>query len=130
MFFMGGNASKTLNTQSDASITVTLDSYLTTMGISSSTIHFLKTSWETDPYALGSYSFYKVGTTDDDFKQLLKSIDGKVWLVGEHTHPNQSSYVHGAYQTGYWAGEAASSSSQCLKCLVALWTMLVIALML
>lgn len=24
------------------------------------------TSWDTDPYTLGSYSFYKVGTTMED----------------------------------------------------------------
>lgn len=52
------------------------------MGLNSSVSNILITRWENDPYAKGSYSYYKVGTTNADFSQLLAPIDSKVWLVG------------------------------------------------
>jgi hypothetical protein len=43
--------------------------------------------------------------------------------VGEHTHPNQSSNVHGAYQSGYWAGQA-TSWGVCLS--ICLWLLAIL----
>jgi hypothetical protein len=37
----------------------------------------------------------------------MTNISSKLWFAGEHVHPNQSSNVHGAFQTGLWAGQAA-----------------------
>lgn len=58
------------------------------------------TSWDTDQFSMGSYSFSKVGTTMEDIIQLRQPIDNKLWFIGEHTHPRYASMVHGAYQTG------------------------------
>ncbi len=58
------------------------------------------TTWDTDKLTLGSYSFYKVGTTMDNIIELRHPIDKKIWFVGEHTHPRYASMTHGAFQTG------------------------------
>ena len=36
----------------------------------------------------------------------MDNLDKKLWFAGEHVHPNQSSNVHGAFQTGLWAGQS------------------------
>ena len=43
------------------------------------------------------------------FDELAKSIDDKLWFVGEHTHSDSNYYVHGAYQTGERAAKEAIS---------------------
>lgn len=67
------------------------------------------TSWDTDQFSFGSYSFYKVGTTIEDIIELRHPIDNKIWFIGEHTHPRYASMTHGAYQTGQWAAEEVVS---------------------
>lgn len=66
--------------------------------------------WDSDNNSLGSYSFYKVGTTKDDIIELRHPIANRIWFVGEHTHPLMSSMTQGAYQTGLWAAEEAMQS--------------------
>jgi len=73
------------------------------------------TKWDSDLNSLGSYSFYKVGTTMDDIIRLRHPIDNKIWFIGEHTHPKFASMTHGAFQTGEWAAEEVISSLQVLK---------------
>ena len=68
------------------------------------------TRWDADENCLGSYSFYKVGTTQEDIIGLRQPIDNKIWLVGEHTHPSLFSMTQGAYQTGEWAAEEVMES--------------------
>lgn len=63
----------------------------------------LVSKWNTDQNSLGSYSFYKVGTTQGDIIDIRRPIDDKIWFVGEHTHPTLSSMTQGAFQTGQWA---------------------------
>lgn len=58
------------------------------------------TSWDTNPFSLGAYSYYKVGTTMQDIIELRRPIEEKIWFIGEHTHPRYASTTHGAYQTG------------------------------
>ena len=66
--------------------------------------------WNTDKNSLGSYSFYKVGTTQEDMISIRHPIENKIWFVGEHTHPTLSSMTQGAYQTGQWAAEEVAES--------------------
>jgi len=58
------------------------------------------TRWHKDENALGSYSNYKVGTTENHFTQLSKPINHALWFIGEHTTPKINSYAHGAYLSG------------------------------
>lgn len=62
------------------------------------------TKWHSDPNTLGSYSFYKVGCTEEDFNNLASPIASKVWMIGEHTSSENNYFLQGAYHTG---GKAA-----------------------
>lgn len=55
------------------------------------------TRWSQDPYARGSYSFNKIGSTPVMRDHLAASIDDRVHFAGEATDPNSFGTVHGAY---------------------------------
>lgn len=61
---------------------------------------FRTTSWSTDPFAMGSYSFLKRGSTPDDREVLAEPIDDRVFFAGEATHPDFPATVHGAILSG------------------------------
>lgn len=58
------------------------------------------TRWGRDPWAGGSYSFLKVGSTPDDYDTLAEPVDGRVFFAGEHTSRAYPGTVHGAYLSG------------------------------
>ena len=63
-------------------------------------VAMVRTNWENDPFALGSYSFQKVGCEVEDRQRLAASIDNRLFFAGEATHPHYFATVHGAYETG------------------------------
>lgn len=64
-------------------------------------LRFEQTSWNTDPFALCSYSFLAVGSTPNDRRTLTKPVcDGSLWFTGEHTCVEHPQVVHGAYLAG------------------------------
>ena len=71
--------------------------------------------WDSDKNSLGSYSFYKVGTSQDDIIEIRHPIADRIWFVGEHTHPTLSSMTQGAFQTGQWAAEEVAESLGYIK---------------
>ena len=64
-------------------------------------------SWSTDPWALGSYSFNSVGSTRADRVNLGAPISERVFWAGEATEPDYHSTVHGAVLSGIRAAEDA-----------------------
>ena len=60
----------------------------------------LRTTWQQDPYAQGSYSFDKIGQQPKDRRVLAQSVGERLFFAGEATHPHFHSSVHGAYETG------------------------------
>ena len=58
------------------------------------------TRWASDGYALGSYSFNKVGSDPDMREDLAAPIDRRVFFAGEATGNGSFATVHGAYQSG------------------------------
>lgn len=60
----------------------------------------VRTGWEADPFARGSYSFQKVGSQREDRFVLAKAVDNRLFFAGEATHPHYFATVHGAYETG------------------------------
>jgi monoamine oxidase len=60
----------------------------------------VRTSWSTDPFALGSYSYLAVGATPDDRATLRHPITDRVHLAGEATDEDHPSTVHGAISSG------------------------------
>ncbi|MGW3044319.1 flavin monoamine oxidase family protein [Kitasatospora sp. NPDC001159] len=63
------------------------------------------TRWACDPYALGSYSFNKLGSTPDMRDQLAAAVDGRVHFAGEATSRQLLAIVHGAYLSGVRAAK-------------------------
>ncbi|WP_230211146.1 flavin monoamine oxidase family protein [Streptomyces kaniharaensis] len=66
---------------------------------------FQITRWASDPYARGSYSFNKVGSTPAMRDQLAARIGDRVHFAGEATQRDSFATVHGAYLSGIRAAE-------------------------
>ena len=66
-------------------------------------------SWRGDEFARGSYSYAKPGHADDR-AVLAAPVDRRIFFAGEATSLNFFSTVHGAYETGTAAAEAALAS--------------------
>ena len=63
-------------------------------------LKFITTSWITDPYSLGSYSYIPIGASGEDFDVLAETIANKVFFAGEATYRSCHSTVQGAYLSG------------------------------
>lgn len=60
----------------------------------------IRTGWNTDPYALGAYSFAGIDSTAEDHVTLAQPSGSRLFFAGEHTHELYRATVHGAYLTG------------------------------
>ena len=60
----------------------------------------LRTSWATDPFAFGSYSFLSVGASGDDYDLLAAPTSDRLLFAGEATNRTYPGTVHGAYLSG------------------------------
>jgi monoamine oxidase len=65
--------------------------------------------WRADEFASGSYSYAKPGHADDR-AVLAAPVDNRIFFAGEACSLNFFSTVHGAYETGTAAAEAALRS--------------------
>jgi monoamine oxidase len=58
-------------------------------------------SWSTDPFARGSYSFLRPGGTPDDRRALAEAVvAGRITFAGEAFDAEEPSTVHGALRSG------------------------------
>ncbi|MFH7243989.1 MAG: flavin monoamine oxidase family protein [Spirulina sp.] len=63
------------------------------------------TRWASDPFALGSYSYYAVGSEPEMRQQLAAPLGEAVFFAGEATHGDYSGTTHGAYLSGLRVAE-------------------------
>lgn len=63
-----------------------------------------RSTWGTDPFTFGSYSFPSVSTEMKHFDRL-GAAHGRVFFAGEHTSRDYFGTVHGAYLSGVRAAE-------------------------
>lgn len=63
------------------------------------------TRWASDPFSLGSYSFFARGSSPADVEALAASVDDRVFFAGEATSSDHPATVHGAYASGLRAAE-------------------------
>ncbi|WP_225836349.1 NAD(P)/FAD-dependent oxidoreductase [Streptomyces sp. NK08204] len=63
------------------------------------------TRWASDPYARGSYSYNRIGSTPAMRDHLAASVDKRVHFAGEATHRASYQTVHGAYLSGIRAAK-------------------------
>ena len=59
----------------------------------------LTSQWFQDPFALGSYSNIKIGTSERDVEAIAAPV-GRIHFAGEATTYHGHGYVHGAMETG------------------------------
>lgn len=64
------------------------------------------TRWATDPFALGAYSYYAVGSTPRMRQALAAPLEKRLFFAGEATHPDFFGTAHGAYLSGLRAAAA------------------------
>ncbi len=65
-------------------------------------------SWASDPFSLGAYSSWVVGSGKRHCQAFQQPIAGCVYLAGEHTHERYPSTVHGALLSGIRAAKQAA----------------------
>jgi monoamine oxidase len=58
------------------------------------------TSWETDPFSRGSYTFMAVGATPADLDALAEPVGNRLMFAGEATVRAHWASLHGAYVSG------------------------------
>lgn len=58
------------------------------------------TRWASDPFSLGSYSYYSVNATPAHRTELAEPLNSKVFFAGEATSTQYYSTAHGAYLSG------------------------------
>jgi monoamine oxidase len=78
-------------------------------GIRSQLTPLAASSWRGDAFAGGSYSYARPGHADDR-AILAAPVDGRIFFAGEACSLNFFSTVHGAYETGIAAADAALAS--------------------
>ena len=61
---------------------------------------FLRTSWSTDPFAEGSYSFLAPSAVGTDARTLLAAPVGPLHFAGEGTSSSAPATTHGALESG------------------------------
>lgn len=67
----------------------------------------LRTSWSTDPWALGSYSYLAATASPEDRIALRQPLAGSLVFAGEAVSSEHPSTVHGALASGVAAAEQA-----------------------
>jgi len=57
-------------------------------------------SWGTDPFSLGAYSGWVVGSSPDDNRAFQTPLADRLFFAGEHTSHDYPSTTHGAWLSG------------------------------
>ncbi len=73
-------------------------------------VAFHITRWGKDPFAMGAYSYVKLGGTSALRGVLAKSVGKKLFFAGEATHTRYPATVHGAYLSGLQAAKDMMSA--------------------
>lgn len=73
---------------------------------------FMRTSWSTDPFARGSFSFQTVGSTPEQRVALAQPVDNRIFFAGEHTDDVNPGTVQGAIASGRRAATDVQSAGQ------------------
>lgn len=81
--------------------------------------HTVCTSWYSQPFSRGSYTFLRVGSTPEDVETISEPIFDpelpdipRVLFAGEHCHPSFYSTVHGAYLSGRQCAETIVATAR------------------
>jgi polyamine oxidase len=111
--FLGGDAARRVDSPSGLSdeeaVTEAMEQLRTIFGSDApDPIATKVTRWNLDPFALGAYSYAKVGSTEDVYDEVAAPV-GNLLFAGEHTSKHAHSCVHGAWATGQREAKRLSS---------------------
>lgn len=69
-------------------------------------VNYIVTRWGSNPYALGSYTFYGRATSVSNVTEFQNPLGNKQNLIfaGEHTQPQEIGTANNAYDSGQFAG--------------------------
>lgn len=73
---------------------------------------YLRTNWSADPLALGSYSYAAKTAKANDRLALSEPIADTVFFAGEACHPDYSSTVHAACESGLLVAAAMNRTAR------------------
>lgn len=71
------------------------------------------TRWRNDPYARGSFSYAKVGTTPRDYDAMARPVGDTLFFAGEASNRMHPATVHGAYLSGVREAKRVIEASDC-----------------
>ncbi len=110
--FSAADYAETLETKRDSEVVAEAMKALRTMFGSSAPdpIAAQFTRWRSDPYALGSYSFNAVGSSNADREALAKPEGTRLHFAGEALSANYPGTVHGALLSGRRAAKTILES--------------------
>jgi monoamine oxidase len=99
--FNAGDRGRSVETSSAADVTArALPIARQLFGGDISAVEVRTSSWSTDPYARGSYSFHAPGSGLDDRRRLHEPISDRLYLAGEAVDVKNPSTVIGAVLSG------------------------------
>lgn len=78
-------------------------------------IAYAVTRWRKDPYARGSFSYARVGTTPRDYEAMARPVGDSLLFAGEATNRMHPATVHGAYLSGVREAKRVIELSDCSK---------------
>lgn len=61
---------------------------------------FITTRWSQDPLSYGSYSYFKTGSTSEDYAAIAEPVDNRLFFAGEATCSKYPATTHGAFLSG------------------------------
>lgn len=73
-----------------------------------------RSSWSTDPWSRGAYTYIAVGATPADIRTLQEPVGDRVFFAGEATSSEHWGTVHGAYLSGLREAARISGDSSIL----------------
>jgi len=75
-------------------------------------LRYRVTRWHEDPYARGSYSFIKRGSSADMIRDYFRPVNGNLFFAGEGSHPTDGQTIHGAWMSAVKAAQLMTTSAR------------------
>ena len=72
----------------------------------------IRSDWINSRFSQGTYTYWGVGSTDDDNRAFEATIGGKLTFAGEHTSADYIGTVHGAFHSGVAAAQRIFSGNE------------------
>ena len=72
----------------------------------------VRTSWLTEPYFKGAYSFPSTQSSEEDFENISKPLSEKIFFCGEHTNLQYLATTHGALMSGIRVAEEVIEANE------------------